>query len=401
MPDQHTFGSVSRITRQDCWSVATSLALLATTLLYLRTELTFDEAIYLRFARTITQTGLPLWRDNNNFSIQTVFQDSPPLVLYTAAVTQAMFPGNDVPARLLSIAIFVLPTYGITWWITRTRFGPVPAVAVLLAFLTSGIFMRETSHVLLQIPLGLFACMTLVSFDSAVSSLRRRRTWAVLTGLSLGLAVWTKYQAICIAMSIGLYLLYMIMRRRAEIRSQRLPLIAAVIGALTALAALIVFYWAVGEPETLRATLSLNRNRWTPASMSAGQLARAMIDTGRECVTTIGPALLVLSVIGICFEYRHRRLVLLLASYVVTTIGFNFVVFRLPGAGTAYLIPAMPAFAVLGGLGASYLVTAAATLPRLVFAGSMRSCSSSGRPVAVRIGPQHGRDSEHADECPR
>jgi hypothetical protein len=31
----------------------------------------------------------------------------------------------------------------------------------------------------------------------------------------------------------------------------------------------------------------------------------------------------------------------------------------------------MPAFAVLGGLGASYLVTAAATLPRLVFASSM------------------------------
>ena len=182
----------------DLLCVVLAAALILIFCAYLWTDLTYDEAVYLRLARTIAESGLPLRRSYAAFSKFQLFENSPPLVLYLASLSQLLFPGDEVPARLVNFIVFVLPTYGVVWWVARTRFGPWAAVASLTVLLTNVSYVRATSHVLLNIPLGLLACLGLVAFHEASSSVAHRRTNSLIAGMAMLLAVWTKYQAVCI-----------------------------------------------------------------------------------------------------------------------------------------------------------------------------------------------------------
>jgi hypothetical protein len=140
------------------------------------------------------------------------------------------------------------------------------------------------------------------------------------------------------------------------IRSMRLPLSAIVVSGATATILLFWFFWVFGGSETLAATLTMNAERMNPVSMSMPQVARAMMDTARECEGALGGAILLLAAFTTCAEHRHRGLVVLLAGYVAATIAFNLIVFRLPGAGSSYLHSAVPALALLAGPAAARFV---------------------------------------------
>src|SRR3954468_16425644 len=94
------------LTLPDWCSAAAGCALVAVPLAYLRTDLTYDEAVYLLLSRRIAEWGLPLRRAYEDFSHFRLFANSPPLVIYLTSLSQLVSPGNEVPARLVHIAAF-------------------------------------------------------------------------------------------------------------------------------------------------------------------------------------------------------------------------------------------------------------------------------------------------------
>jgi 4-amino-4-deoxy-L-arabinose transferase-like glycosyltransferase len=351
-----------RLSIADRCSIAIGCALVAMSLAQLWTELTYDEAVYLRLARTIAEGGLPLRRAYDDFTQFRLFANSPPLVLYVASLSQRIFPGDELSARLVQFAVFVLPTYVIVWWVARVKFGAWAAFASLVALLSTRTYVRATTHVLLNIPLGLLACIALLAFYHASSSPVRRRSWMAVGAVTLALAVWTKYQAVCVAAAIMTYVVYTVVTRGyVGVRSMFLPLASMVVAGGTAVITLVWFFWANGGPETLTSTLTLNAARINPASMSMPQIIAAAIETARECESTLGGTVLVLGICALCAERRHRGLLVLLASFVGATIAFNVTLFRLPGAGSSYLHSTVPALALLAGPGAVRIVTLATT----------------------------------------
>jgi 4-amino-4-deoxy-L-arabinose transferase-like glycosyltransferase len=374
-------------------------ALVTMSLAYLRTGLTHDEAVYLQLARTIAERGLPLRRTYEDFSQFRLFENSPPLVLYLASVSQQVFPGNDIPARLVHLAAFVLPTYGLVWWVARVRFGEWAALATLVALLANGSYLRATTHVTLDVPLGLLACVALVAFHHASCSPTGRRRAALTAALAIALAVWTKYQAVCVAAAICAYLVYVLATRRYQgFRSTLLPLSAVVGSGAIAVIALVWYFWAFGGPDTLVTTLTWNAGRIGPLSMSMVDLARAVVDTARECESILGGAALLLGVFAVCAEERHRDLLVLLGSFVAATIAFNLILFRLPGAGGTYLDSAVPALALLAGSAAARIVAlATAARTRALLASAVVAIQIVGSPAGQYAPPRPNRTRAAAE----
>jgi len=332
-------------------------ALITASLAYLYTDLTYDEAVYLRLARTISESGLPLRRAYEDFSQFRLFENSPPLVLYVASVSERLFPGDEVRPRLVHFAAFALPTYAMVWWVARSRFGAWPACASLVALLTNGNYVRNATHVLLNIPLGLLASLGLLAFHESSCSPVRRRRCLVVVALTTVLAVWTKYQAVCTFAAIIAYATYTFaIRRYVELRSVLDPLFTAVLSGGAAAIALIWFFWAFGGRYMLLDTLMRNMNRISSASMSRPEIIQAVFGTARECEGALGGAVLLLGGFAISVEHRHHGLLVLLASYVAATIAFNLILFRLPGAGSSYLDSAVPVLALLSGPAAARMI---------------------------------------------
>jgi len=364
-----------------CSGVAACVCLVMS-LAYVRTDLTYDEAVYLRLARTITECGLPLRRAYDNFTQFRLFENNPPLITYVASLSQLAFPGHDVPARLVHILAFALPTYLLVWAVARANFGPWAALASLVVLLTNVGYMRETTHVLLNVPLGLLACMALTAFHAAVFAPNGRVRNVLVAALALALAAWTKYQAVCVPIAIAGYVIYLRAKHGSKgIRAARVPLATVIVSGAASVVVLFWFYWAFGGGGTLTDTIGFNSGRISTASMSARDVLRAVVETVQECERTLGGAVLLLAAFATVAEQRHRGLIVLLASFVVTTIAFNLFVFRLPGAGESYLYSAVPALALLAGPGAERLVGLAASMPsRVVLAVTviLVSVGSSG-----------------------
>jgi 4-amino-4-deoxy-L-arabinose transferase-like glycosyltransferase len=371
-------------------SALVACALGAVSLAYLWTDPTYDEAVYLQLARTIAERGLPLRRVYEDFSQFRLFENSPPLVLYLTSISQRLFPGDDLPARLLHVAAFVLPTYATVWWFARAKFGAWAGCASLAVLLATPSYMRATSHVLLNVPLGLLACVCLLAFYQASCSSNRRWSWSLVVALTTVLAVWTKYQAVCVAAAIIPYVAYTFATRGfAGARSILLPLSAMIVGGATAVIALVWFFWAFGGGETLAATLTWNAGRLNPVSMSMFDIAWATVATARECESTLGGAVLLLGTFTLCAEARHRGLLVILASYVAATIAFNLTLFRLPGAGTSYLHSAVPALALLAGPGAARLLEGAtSTTLRALLALAAIAIQIAGAPPGQYAPPR-------------
>jgi hypothetical protein len=378
-------------------SAAIFSTLLVLSLAELWTELTYDEAVYLLLARTIAETGLPLRRAYEDFTEFRLFANSPPLVMYVASVSQWLFPGQDIPTRIIHLSVFVFPTYTLLWWAAHRRFGGWAAVASLLALLTSIGYLRGTSHVSLNIPLGLLALAGLLTFHDASSEANaRRRSLSTIAGLSMALSIWTKYQAVCLAVAMVAYLVYTVVSSGyAGLRPALLPLSFVFVSGAAALGALLAYFGVFGGVDTLTGTLTWNVGRATAGSMSMPAVARSLVNTARECQTHLGAVALLLGVLALYTERRQRGLVVLLASYVAATIGFNLILFRLPGAGSVYLDSAVPALALLAGPAAVRVIALAATTAGraalalamivLQLAGSPAYAYQQPRPKASRV----------------
>ena len=247
----------------DCCSAAVGTLLVALAVAHAWTDLTYDEAVYLRLARTISETGLPLRRSYGDFSSFELFRNSPPLVLYTAAATQLVAPGLEVPARGFYLAVFIFPTYALAWFLARRNFG-------------SWCGFRRT----LRLPhkrwlprrLAAMCCWTSRWACGPVSVSRvssRRRDWdatrASRRSSPQPLSSWrygpvTKLFAWSRRSSwYGAWALFS--SRRRDPFSVVVPLAAVLVTAAGALAALLAFFFVFGGDDALAQTLRLNLQR--------------------------------------------------------------------------------------------------------------------------------------------
>jgi len=366
----------------DCCSAAVGILLVALAVAHAWTDLTYDESVYLRLARTISETGLPLRRSYGNFNSFDLFRNSPPLVLYTAATTQLIAPGSEVPARGLHLAVFALPTYALVWFLARRNFGSWAGFAALCVLLTSGDYLRASSHVLLDIPLGLFACVGLACFVEAAGSGRRARLWTLIAAAAVVLALWTKYQAVCLVTAIVVYGAYILfLSRRRDSLSVVVPLAAVVAAGVGALAALVTFFFVFGGQDSLAQTLRLNLQRSGLQVISLADFTQGVATTARECEARLGGTVLLLAATAFCLERRQRDLLFVAGCYVATTIAFNLLLFRLPGSGTFYLDSVVPAVAIMSGAGAVALARVIGDSRRVaVFAVAVAAIQFAGTP---------------------
>jgi dolichyl-phosphate-mannose-protein mannosyltransferase len=339
-------------------------ALIAATVASMRSAMTYDEGVYLSLAREITSSGLPWRLDWHDLRHMALFETSPPLVMYVAAATQLLWPGHEMPSRIVQIGLFVLPTYLLVWWITRRRFGPWAAAAALLALLSSREYLLAAGHVMLDVPLGLLALIVLFCFDRALASSNSpesQRRWALLAAAALFLATWTKYQAVCICAAIALYCAYLLVslpsNERAIVRL-KMPIAAAVAAGALALAVLFTYFLGFGGTSNLTPALAFNAERLSIGSETWRSIAVDALGVATHTVWTIGPVLLASALAAWLVQPGDRGLVALLTAYVLATIAFSIIFFRLPGSGSYYLHSAVPAVAVLTGGAAGALMDA-------------------------------------------
>jgi hypothetical protein len=131
-------------------------------------------------------------------------------------------------------------------------------------------------------------------------------------------------------------------------------------------------------------TFTWNVRRASPSSMSLLDIGGALAATARETESRLGGLVLLLGAFSACVEKRHRGLVVVLASYCALTIVFNLALFRLPGAGAAYLDGAVGALALLAGPAAIHIGRWAETArTRILLAVTAIGIHVAGAPPSV------------------
>jgi hypothetical protein len=352
-------GRASICGRAGVWLGRVLLVLLTlASLAHLHSELTYDEAVYLRLARTTAESGLPLRRSYEDFGSFHLFANSPPLVLYLASLTQVLAPGDERPARLLHLVVFVVPTYVLVWTLGRRRFGPAAGAASLAVLLGSGSFLQSTPHVLMDVPLGLLALLALLGFERGARVGAWRTRWCALAAVAVALAVWTKYQAVCVVAAIVTYTAWRLAAGgRAAVRRLLPPLSSTVGAAVVAVGLLAGYLLIFGGWDTIQAAFRRNLLRADVSGMSAPTIAAGAAEALGRVEQRLGGALLVFAALAVLLQRRHRRWVSLVTGYVAISIIFNLVLFRLPGSGTHYLDSVVPAVALLAGASAGALAS--------------------------------------------
>lgn len=314
-------------------------------------ELDFDEADYLDIARTISRTGVPWITNGSDLQDRALFVTSPPLAMLVAAATQALHPSEEFASRLVHALLFSLPIYFLVWHITWRQYGPLPAVAALLAVLLSPLVLFYGACVRPDSPLTLFSLLSLWCFYQAAQPEGRRGLWSLLAAGALFAAVWAKYQSICVPAAIGLYLGYLwIGGDRAALKRTIRPLVAMGGAGVVALTALYVYFYVVPGPVD---TYSFG-GIWGSYQVLTGesQTWRQAWQSYRWVVTlgcfNLGWLILPAS-LAVLPSRAPSKFTGLLVCFCLATILFNLRVHTSPGAGAWYLAPMVPAMAILIG----------------------------------------------------
>ena len=170
-------------------AIAATIALLAAqTLVARRLELTFDEAYY------------TLWSRSLSFG----YLDHPPMVAFLIRASTALFGGSEIGVRALSLLVVgAMPA--LIALIAWRLFGSAEKAALAALFwigmplvLVGAIFVTPDAPLVVFWTLGLAALVELWLTGDA--------RWLVALGLALGLALESKFTAIFFAAGVGLAL---------------------------------------------------------------------------------------------------------------------------------------------------------------------------------------------------
>jgi 4-amino-4-deoxy-L-arabinose transferase-like glycosyltransferase len=354
-------------------------------------ELDFDEADYLNIAGAISRTGLPWCTEGSDLGHRQLFVTSPPLAMLVASVTQAAWPSQAFPSRLVHALLFSIPIFLLVWHITWKEHGPLPALAALLILIASPLVLYYGACVRPDSPLVLFSLLSLWCFYRATQPESHARLWSLAAACSLAAGVWAKFQSVCVPVAILMYLGCLLVRRdRATLKRAIRPLVAMGCAGVGALAALYVYLYVFPGPvddysfggirgsykvltahsETWRqalrsygwvATLGVIHLGWplVPATVGAllgrppsnGQPNRDS-QTSEVCQTSevSGPsAVSPAEAASRGHSPADPGFAPLLVCFCLATVLFNLWVHTSPGAGSWYLAPMVPAIAILAG----------------------------------------------------
>jgi hypothetical protein len=136
----------------------------------------------------------------------------------------------------------------------------------------------------------------------------------------------------------------------------KMPIAAAIGAGVLSLAVLITYFLSFGGTANLTPMLAFNAARMSPGGEPLTSIVRNAVGVATQTVWTIGPVLLASALVACLAQPRDGGLLALLTAYVLATIAFNVIFYRLPGSGSYYLHSAVPAIAILTGAAAGALI---------------------------------------------
>lgn len=255
----------------------------------------------------------------------------------------ALFGPGLVQARLVPVLATVLTVALLAWWM-KDRWGPLAALVAGLAFGCATLVLGHGGTALLE---PLVALLVVGGFVALTSG--RGDGSALFAGLLLAAAIATKPSALLMAAGIvGGSLV-------ARVGVRRISLAVAAVAAWAAGAGLALL---LADPSALDAA----RRIWAPIEWPAGigEAWQALLDWPQESdsVAPLAWPLIVAGIIGLATAWRRssalrrREVVVILGWFAVPVVVLLFASYR----PNRYLLPVLPALALLAGIGAAQVI---------------------------------------------
>jgi hypothetical protein len=336
--------------KKDCYSVYAfryaaipilifAVALIAIfLLLFGHTSVWFDEANYLQISRELSITGYPFWPDVDK---PRLFLDSPPGLLYAISFINGVVGDNLFFLRIVySVTCVAIPFIALFLYIRMTNLGLLLLSVTLLFCSMTFYYIRELVQIRMDLPLAAlsFVALLLVATWEEQSQHRESAskwvTLGVLCGIS-ALAFFTKYQAVCLTGTLGLYTVF----RNPRLLASWLPLIAHLFGAAIGILAVVILVKPgvaalllyVFEMVDIHGVLKVNslideRGHWS---------------VFKKIIPMVAVPAVVFKIVNCkSRNWKNEPLLLLCVLMVLVVIAFNLAVHRGPGAGHYYMTQA-------------------------------------------------------------
>jgi hypothetical protein len=308
-------------------------------LLFGHTSVWFDEANYLQISRKLSITGYPFWPDPG-LDKPRLFLDSPPGLLYAISFINGVVGDNLFFLRIVySVTCVAIPFIALFLYIRMMNLGLLLLSVTLLFCSMTFYYIRELVQVRMDLPLAALSFVALLLIATWEEQSQHRQsaskwlTLGVLCGIS-ALAFFTKYQAVCLTGTIGLYTVF----RNPRLLASWLPLIAHLFGAAIGILAVVIL---------LNDIAALLLHVFKTADTHGVLKVNSLIDEQghwsvfKKIIPMVAVPAVVFTIVNRgSRNWKNEPLLLLCILMVLVVIAFNLAVHRGPGAGHYYMTQA-------------------------------------------------------------
>ena len=304
----------------------------------------YDEGVYIGLSRTMSDSGLPIRED---FPEDQIMVTHPPLVYGANGLAQKIFGQDVFTIRTIHIFLFTLPTIGLIAIVAYFYGGVLALFFALLALLGHGHFLLESHNLTLNFPLGGFSLLALWAFSlSCEKDNRARRQLLVLAFFFLALV---KFQAIAVVGALliwafGVYSRESLKGIQPLKKHLFLSCLAFFLAALVALA-----YFLTAAPEAMIQKFSEQFDRLNSEQANLIDTLKRIRWISLQSFKTLDPSIIGALFVVLVFIRPRSRFTTISLCFVFSTLLFNLLVMRLPGAGTYYLYALIPTICVVIG----------------------------------------------------
>jgi len=348
-------GATVRSVPAAAWGLALAAAIVVVFVASsLGAPLWFDEANYLSLADSIGRTGYPVWLWKPDQP--ELFGDSPPGLLYVIAWFSTWISGNVAALRLAYAVVFGAIPWLALILVARRRDVALSSLAIAALFaITNGVWLLELVQVRLDLPVaGLMVGALVLAAVWIDAKAAHAKAWWVLGGIAVlsAAAVLIKYEAVCLTGALMLAAaadaLWLRNRRTA------LVLAAHLAGVVLGLAILVA--WTASYRAGMNAAPMLDA-----VQSNVGRILPDLRDVGFEVATFRWTVKMMLTVAALplaalivaagrgTLDWRGDPLLRLSTFLGLVVLGFNVVLYRLPGAGGYYVVEAVVPFGYVLG----------------------------------------------------
>lgn len=267
------------------------------------------------------------------------FIPHPPLAIILYSLFVTIFGFSVISLRLFPLFIGIL-TLVVTYYFAKSLYGR--KVAVLSAFLLSFIFYHVWMSLFIDVDgnlLTLFSLITLYSFHRFEKTTKKK--WVFFAGISLGIALLSKYPA---GLLIPILFLYDLIYNK--LRNLKPVLLIAIIG-IAVFSFFPLFSFAMDSPNIFFDTL-----KWGAEGAgrmdSSNILSSYLLSVSRLVIFMFqyGTPILCLIPMYLFLFRKHQRMDYILLFYIAFMLVF-FTFVTTGGPKVRYIMPVVPALAIL------------------------------------------------------